>query len=340
MPQNTNEAALAITQGIEELNEALAQARKASAPPTELALELLTTIVSGAITFALLPGAAAGIGVLGAVAGVSAALSSASSILTATILTFELFGARKMDVEAAKFVGRFTGNPFSVTLGTIGMLIDGEYGFETGITAGELVEILYDLHDLNEVAMQGEEKTLHPLSKTISVPIHFTQLAKELREFPPTPEAQHPLSSRHQLQEELNAYSMAKNLIESPIRVAKPAVAMVTDRPSVPPSVANADYQIKLDRLIFGAPTDPIYTPVVQHPMASVTPRPTPRLPKGIPNAPSAPTSTADSGTIRVDTPLLPDYLGGSEPSDPDNPPPGDTFVPSVTTDDTIQQLP
>src|ERR1700731_2087834 len=90
----------AITQGIEELNEALTRARQANAPLSEPALELLSTVVSGAVAFALIPEAAAGIGVLGAIAGVSAVLAIASSTATGTMLALDLFGAvREEDMK-------------------------------------------------------------------------------------------------------------------------------------------------------------------------------------------------------------------------------------------------
>jgi len=342
MPKTVDELALETSKGVQELNEGLARASQIAAPLTELQWDLLSTVVAGALTIALIalaPEEAVGIGVLTALAGASAALGISTSILAGTVLALDLLGNNQVgenDRKVTKFVCRFTGNAFTVTLGAVGLAIDGDYGFETGVSVGEIGGILMDTNDTIKAVTKAES--------AVGIALYEIQLIKELKEFSLTPQGEHVLSGQHIWADHLNAESMTKDMIEHPARVSKPAVIRVTDRPPARPSTDNRAAQTKLDRSIFDSPGDPIYSPVYPAPVPAPVAAPVPaRVPAPAPAPVPAPApAPAKSPEAPWNTPLLPEYLGGGEPAQPsDHPLCSDAALPDVTDDaPDIKRLP
>jgi len=341
MPQVVGELAAEHAQRLQELQEALAKASQTAAPLTESNLELLSAVTAGVIAFTLLPGAAValaaltpevavGVAAMATIAAISATLAAASSFVTATVLTMDVLGighVSESDRETTKLAGRYAGNAFTVTLGSIGLLVDGDYGFETGVTAGEFGGILMDSNDAIEAALKNED-----------VLLHLIQLQQELKEFGLAPHGEHVLSGQHIWADHLNAESMTKDLIEHPARTPKPAVILATDRPPARPSADNLAAQIKLERCVFTPPLDPTYSPVPVPAPAPAPATPSPRAPAPAspaprPRASATPISPRTRGPWN--TPLLPDYLGGAEPAQPSDPPLcSSAAIPDVTADD------
>ena len=307
---------------IEQLNEHLTRAKSEDAPISAVALGLLGAVVTGALAIAVLPELAAGVGFMAAIAAFGTGLTLAGSGAAAVVLSLDLMSLirlHKEDLEIVEFVTAFSSSPYTIVGGTLGAAIDGEYGFETGATAGGLIGIMFDVNDMLDALRKLREEGNGFFSSTAMLALHSAVLAKEIKEMPSTAEQEH-IFSRHTAEVELNATSMSRNLLEKPIRNPNPIVAPVTDRQPLSSSTDAVVSQIQLDRLIHGTPVDWLLTPIAVNslPVPSPSPSPTPS-PSPIPQ----PTLASAYPS------LLPDYLGGIVPTVRPAPPPvGDAFLP------------
>jgi len=213
MPQDTEKLAVEAAQGIQELNEAVAAATQGTAELTERDWELLGTVGNLALAIAALAAlpeeSAAAIGAVTAIAAVGATLGIASSVMSGTVLAFDVLGINspnERDHQLTELIIGYTSNPFSVVLGSTGYIVEGDYGFESGVTVGEFGNILFDANEYQNSILERKDSSLVLL-----------QLLKEIVDF------KHSTLEKLSQGEDLNADSMIKNMIEYPARVSTPA---------------------------------------------------------------------------------------------------------------------
>jgi len=326
MSPSASDLAQEVSQGNQELNDALARANQETAPLTEADWELLSSIVDIVLVLALLPAeATVGAGVVGAgasIAAVSAVLAGASSFVAGSMLAMDICGIRfsEQDRETRKIVTRFVENPYTIMGGTFGLLVDGDRGFRSGVTAGEFGGILFDINDTMESTMEGLKSPSKRNIKDMS--LHIFQIMKELKDFSPAGHGDHVRDGQHIWADHLNTVSITRDMIESPMKISKPAVVDVTDNPPIRPSSDEVLSQSIKDRGVFSCAPDLVYSP--QPPISGGTPNPTPGPTPG--NTPGpAPLPVADPPPVQINgiwnTPLLPNYLGGGGTETPYDPP-------------------
>jgi hypothetical protein len=319
------------TSGIQELNESLGKASQESSALTEQQLELLSAVVTAGLVMALLPeitvAASIGVAALLAIGPVTAALALAAAVSLGSVYALDVLGLihlTKEDQRLVKFTGRLFGNPFSIVLGAVGQYVDGDYGLETGVSAGGFVNFLYDTNDAIEAIMKSPTNILHD-------GFYASQLVKELSELSSASNGEHVWSGRHIWSEHLNSDSMTRDMLEKIARTSKPLTAKVTENPQPKPSQDNANAQKRIDRHVFDTPQNPPYSP--QYRTTPVVPKPDPKpdppkpdpKPKPKPDPPKPdpkPDLKPDPNpTLKY---LMPDWLGGSDSSD--SPPPVPTI--------------
>jgi hypothetical protein len=244
--------------------------------------------------------------------------------MAGTVMAFDVVGLHKLsddDFKTVKLARRFAGSPYTILGGTLGKTIDDDYGFETGVTAGEFSGILIDINDVMKMSFEHDGSS--------DVQIHVFEILKELRELPSSSEEEHVRPGAHIWAAHLNPESMTKDMLEQGSRVSRPAVQIVTDRAPTLPSEDNAAAQIKLDRHIFETPPNPIYSPQATEaaPVPASAQIQPPAAPQHVPTSPTipapiqAPRAAAATATYLRDLAafvgyLMPEFLGGNEPSD------------------------
>jgi hypothetical protein len=296
---------------------------------SERQTEFLATLETLILAVAFLPEIAAATTVLGALAGVGTVLGGAAAISTGIVLGLDIVGVihlSESDFDAVKLTNHIAGNQFTMLGGTLGYAIDGEYGMETGIAAGQLTGIIFDASDTLHSA--GEAQDLEHWEPTL---FHIAQLVKEVREMPISGHEEHPSAGKRIHSEYMDSESMAHDLIHQPGRVTKPIAQPVTDQHPQLAAKENANRQTKLGQSIFGISHTPTsYPPPTHHPDSQppppaptpiTAPKPVPVVPVKIPS-PSGPTTPLPPlqtpvphiTSIRIS--LTPSYVGGGDSSE------------------------
>jgi hypothetical protein len=326
---------------IQELNESLAKATSEDSPLTEQQWELLAVVVTAAVTIALLPVAplvaSAGMAAIAAIGPVTSALTIATSAAVGPVLALDALGIIHLtdgDLKLVNFTSRLTGNPFSIIFGAAGQFIDGDYGLETGVSVGVFASFLYDFNDATREAMKAETTVLKD-------GLYVWQLSKELTELSVSSDNEHVSSRRQIWSNQLNSDSMTRDMLEHISRTTLPLTAKVTENAPPSPSQDNSSAQIRLDRHIFDTPLNPPYSPQVLQPPPPPPPPPTkvPPPTKAPPPVKAPPPAAPAPAPTLIKPPLgnslgylVPEHLGGNEPSD--SPPPSQT-IPDAPEDQT-----
>lgn len=331
------------TEDIQQLNESLNKANRYGFQLTEQDWQLLSKVVAGALVIALLPAeapvaASLGVAALTAIAGIAGAMGLATAIAGGTVLALNVFGAAhstEKDLKSLESLTRLAGNPFSLALGTAGHAIDGDRGLEAGTSAGAFVNALFDA---NEAMSTLGETSLRDLDSIQRSALSLSQAGLELAELSSTPHAENVGPGQHIRSEHVNSESMTRDMLERIGANSSPMILKVVKSSTPKPSDENAESQTKFDRHFFDSPENPPYSPFVPQPSPpkDIPPAPKPPDPKPIPpSSPPAPQPKEPYPKPIPPTSFIPDYLGGSAPSEV--PPPTPTIPDKPDDDDGVQ---
>jgi hypothetical protein len=257
---------------------------------------------------------------LAIIALLGAGMGLASGIAIGAILGLAVVGLIKpneQEVKTIKFVGKLTGSPFATTMGAVGLAIDGEYGFATGVTIGDFVSNAFDVHDEMSAYLSSSSNQYERIS-------HYFGLMHALSELPRDEYGERVPWGHAMWSEHLNSDAIPRDLEQYRLGLSWPALTSLVQAPSPTAAQDRATDQIRQDRAVLPPVTSSPHLPAPQAPSSaqiakvppsftSPAPRPTPQ-PQRLP-APN-------------NSPLIPDNLGGGDPTGG-----GDSSMPQPSID-------